>query len=73
LRAMAWRCRLLKRPMKTYQIVSDTGELVAMLTCDGLLFDFDHQQEHVIPADGVQAVRLILGDGFKMEECAVNS
>jgi hypothetical protein len=54
--------------LKNYQITGPGGEIIALLSCDGLLFSLDHENEHVIPSGGVQAVRIILGNGFQLEE-----
>jgi hypothetical protein len=55
--------------MKKYQIVAASGEILATLTCDGMRFDLEHPEDHVIPQGDVIAATITLGEGFTMEEC----
>jgi hypothetical protein len=56
--------------MKSYSITGPNGDLVATLVCDGLLSDLNEPNEHVIPFGDpeVQAVRIVLGENFILEE-----
>ncbi len=55
--------------MKKYTITDNTGKVIATLTCEGLLVDLDHPNEHVLPLnDTTIAARLVLGDGMSLQE-----
>jgi hypothetical protein len=55
--------------MTTYQIVGPNGEILATLACDGMRFDLEHPQEHIIPLDSKTiAATITLGYGCRMEE-----